>query len=54
MRSVLEKVEPVYRKAGAAEKLKAVYPDSGHDWPERERTEAYDFLDQWLKPKSKP
>ena len=47
---VMEKVEPVYRKLNASEKLKAVYPNAGHDWPEAERTAAYKFLDRWLKP----
>lgn len=50
VKSVMEKVKPVYEKLGAAEKLKAVYPDAGHDWPEAERIAAYEFLDRWLKP----
>jgi dienelactone hydrolase len=50
VKSVMEKVKPVYEKLGAAEKLIAVYPDARHDWPEAERTAAYEFLDRWLKP----
>lgn len=50
VKSVMEKAKPVYEKLGAAEKLKAAYPDAGHDWPEAERTAAYEFLDRWLKP----
>ena len=49
VKSVMGKVEPIYKKLGAIERLKAVYPDCGHDWQEKERTAAYEFLDRWLK-----
>jgi dienelactone hydrolase len=46
---VMNKVRPVYEKLGIGEKLKAVHPDAGHEWPEAERTSAYEFIDKWLK-----
>lgn len=46
---VIEKVAPTYQKLGVPEKLKASHPDAGHDWPEAERTEAYEFMDKILK-----
>ncbi|MCS7047614.1 MAG: prolyl oligopeptidase family serine peptidase, partial [Gemmataceae bacterium] len=32
---------PVYRLLGAADKLRAIYPDAGHDFPDEARNEAY-------------
>ncbi|MGE0126561.1 MAG: alpha/beta hydrolase [Blastocatellales bacterium] len=40
---------PVYEKVfKAKERLVAVYPDAGHDFPAEIRNQAYRFLDQWL------
>jgi dienelactone hydrolase len=40
---------PIYEKVfKAKEKLVAVYPDAGHDFPAEIRNQAYRFLDQWL------
>jgi dienelactone hydrolase len=50
VRDVMAKVEPIYKKLGVPEKLKAVYPDAGHEWPAEQRREAYEFIDRWLKP----
>jgi dienelactone hydrolase len=50
VKDVMAKVRPVYERLGAAEKLKAVHPDAGHEWPEEARREAYEFIDKWLKP----
>jgi pimeloyl-ACP methyl ester carboxylesterase len=48
VRKVVEQVGGVYRLLEAGEQLRAVYPDSGHDFPPAVRTEAYDWLDQVL------
>jgi dienelactone hydrolase len=50
VKDVIAKVKPTYEKLGAAEKLKAIHPDAGHEWPEEARKEAYEFIDKWLKP----
>ena len=50
VKDVIAKVRPVYEKLGAAEKLRAIHPDAGHEWPEDARREAYEFIDRWLKP----
>lgn len=50
VKSVIAEVEPLYRRLGVPEKVKAVYPDAGHEWPEPERKAAYEFVDRWLKP----
>lgn len=49
VQDVIAKVSPAYKQLGAPNKLQALYPDAGHDWPEEARTEAYDFIDKWLK-----
>ena len=50
VKDVIAAAEPVYKALGKAENLKAVYPDSGHDFPEEGRKVAYEFLDKHLKP----
>jgi dienelactone hydrolase len=40
---------PVYELLGAKDKLAAIYPDCGHDFPAEVRKAAYEFLDRWLK-----
>jgi len=50
VKDVMAKVEPVYKALGAAEKVKAIYPDAGHEWPAEARAEAYAFVDRWLRP----
>ncbi|MBX3400201.1 MAG: alpha/beta fold hydrolase [Gemmataceae bacterium] len=51
VKDVIAKAAPVYAKLGVPEKLKAVHPDAGHEWPEAERTAAYEFMDAMLKKK---
>lgn len=50
VKDVIAKVEPAYKKLGVEAKLKAIYPDAGHEWPEAARKEAYEFADKFLKP----
>jgi pimeloyl-ACP methyl ester carboxylesterase len=40
---------PVYELLGAKEKLAAIYPDCGHEFPPQARDFAYAWLDRWLK-----
>ncbi len=42
------KVREVYALFGAAARLRFVYPDSGHDFPDAVRREAYAFIDKIL------
>lgn len=44
----LEVARPVYVRAGAEERLRAVHPDIGHAFPPEVRQEAYAFIDRWL------
>lgn len=41
--------EPVYALFEAADDLKAIYPDAGHDFPPEARETAYRFLDRHLQ-----
>jgi pimeloyl-ACP methyl ester carboxylesterase len=45
----IENISPVYRLLGASDHLQARYPESGHDFPEQVRFEAYQFIDTILK-----
>jgi predicted dienelactone hydrolase len=47
---VLNAARPIYKLLGRPENLRAVHPNSGHDFPDAERKAAYQFLDQILKP----
>jgi len=40
---------PVYELYGAGDKLAAIYPDCGHDFPLEAREAAYNWIDRWLK-----
>jgi dienelactone hydrolase len=40
---------PVYELLGAKEKLVAMYPDAGHDFPDEARKAAYEFIGQALR-----
>ena len=51
VKDVIKAVAPVYAKLGAADKLKAVHPDAGHEWPDAARAEAYQFIDAILRPR---
>lgn len=50
VKDVIAAAEPVYNALGKADNLKAVYPNSGHDFPEDGRKAAYEFIDKHLKP----
>lgn len=49
VKDVIQAVTPVYAKLGAKDKLKAIHPDAGHEWPEAARKEAYEFVDGMFK-----
>lgn len=49
VRDVIAAAEPTYKALKAADKLKAVYPDAGHDFPADARKVAYEFIDAELK-----
>jgi dienelactone hydrolase len=49
VRDVMAAAEPLYKQLKAADKLKAIYPDAGHDFPEAARKTAYEFIDSQLK-----
>ncbi len=49
VRDVIAAAEPTYKKLNAADKLKAIYPDAGHDFPADARKTAYEFIDKQLK-----
>ncbi len=49
VKDCIKAATPVYRLLGAEEKLKAIYPDAGHDFPDEARAEAYAWFDRWLK-----
>jgi len=48
VREVMAAAKPAYENAGVPEKLKAIYPPGGHDFPDEARKEAYEFIDKWL------
>ena len=48
VRDCIEAAMPVYEGLGAKDKLVAVYPDVGHDFPLGVRQAAYAFLDRAL------
>lgn len=51
VRDCLRAADPVYRLLGAKEKLVALHPDCGHDFPPAARSAAYRQLDLWLRNK---
>ncbi len=48
VRECIDFARPFYEELGVAEKLQAIYPDCGHDFPNAARTAAYDFIDRWI------
>jgi dienelactone hydrolase len=49
VRDCVDAAMPVYTKIfHRPDRLVAVYPNAGHDFPPSARTEAYAFLDRWL------
>lgn len=51
VKDCLTAAAPVYNLLGAAERLRGLYPQAGHDFPDDARAEAYAWLDRWLKTK---
>lgn len=49
VRDVMTAVQPYFERLGVAEKLRAIYPECGHEFPPEVRREAYRFLDRWLE-----
>jgi hypothetical protein len=49
VRDCLSAALPIYEQFGVQDKLRALYPDAGHEFPEAVRREAYAWLDRWLK-----
>ena len=50
VRDCVDAATPVYGAVfRAKERLVAIYPDAGHEFPSRIRAAAYEFLDKWLK-----
>jgi acetyl esterase/lipase len=50
VRDCLTAAGPIYKLLGHTNHLQAVHPDSKHDFPDAERKQSYEFLDQILKP----
>lgn len=46
VRQGIEKAKAIYTLLGAPENLQVRYPESGHDFPDRERNEAYALIDR--------
>ena len=49
VKDVIAVAEPTYKALKAQDKLKAIYPDAGHDFPADARKTAYEFIDANLK-----
>jgi dienelactone hydrolase len=49
VREVMAAAAKPYAALGASDRLKAVYPDAAHDFPDAARAEAYAFLERWLR-----
>jgi hypothetical protein len=49
VRDCIDAVRPIYALHQASERLRAVYPNAAHDFPDDARKEAYEFMDHWLK-----
>jgi pimeloyl-ACP methyl ester carboxylesterase len=54
VRDCIEAAAPIYKSLRAGDRLRAIYPDAGHEFPETARREAYQWIDRWLKPAVKP
>ncbi len=49
VQKVVEGASKVFELNGAADKLRAEYPDSGHDFPDDVRKQSYEWLEKLLK-----
>jgi dienelactone hydrolase len=54
VRDCIAIAEPVYGLFGVKDRLQANYPNCKHEFPEKVRAVAYDFLDRWLKGAESP
>jgi dienelactone hydrolase len=54
VRDVLKAARPAYERLGAGERLAALYPDCGHDFPAAARQAAYTWFDRWLRGEKVP
>ena len=50
VRETIDESKRIYRMVGAEDRLRAMYPDSAHDFPISARQEAYAFIDSILRP----
>jgi hypothetical protein len=50
VREVTSAARPIYKLLDAADRLKAVHPDTAHEFPDGERKLSYEFIDCVLKP----
>ena len=48
VRDCITAASPVYELFGATDRLAALYPDCGHDFPPEVRKSAYEWIDRWL------
>ena len=49
VRDVVAAAQPVFELLGQPARLRAIYPDAGHDFPDAARHEAYEFIEASLK-----
>jgi hypothetical protein len=49
VRDCIEAARPIYALLGAADKIEAVYPVSGHDFADEPRKSAYAWLDRQFR-----
>lgn len=49
VRDVLTSARPIYELFGRVDHLRAIYPESPHDFPDDARRRAYEFIDLHLK-----
>ena len=49
LQKVVAEVSKAYELRGVPDSLVAHYPDSGHDFPDAERHQAYEWLDEILR-----
>ena len=54
VKEAIAAAKPAYEAKGAADRLVAVHPDCGHDFPVAQREEAYAFLAAHLGPEQTP
>jgi hypothetical protein len=53
VRDSIQEATKIYRLHSAEDRIKAIYPQSAHDFPPDSREQAYQFIDQILSlPKS--